>query len=159
MSRKLNFLIVSAGIAIIALLNSCTNETIDEEKPTISINYSDGFPSACENLNRGQSYTIKAKVSDNLELASYSIEIHHNFDHHTHDDQLVDCTLGLVKSAVNPLVFSKSGTINGQLTEYEINQAITIPETVDTGDYHLAMSVTDVTGWQARTSVDVKIIE
>ena len=73
MSRKLNFLIVSAGIAIIALLNSCTNETIDEEKPTISINYSDGFPSACENLNRGQSYAIKAKVSDNLELASYSI--------------------------------------------------------------------------------------
>ncbi|MGA0403355.1 MAG: DUF4625 domain-containing protein, partial [Flavobacteriaceae bacterium] len=30
---------------------------------------------------------------------------------------------------------------------------------VDTGDYHLALSVTDVTGWQARTSVDVKIIE
>ena len=159
MSRKLNLLVVFTGIAVIALLNSCSNEIIDEEKPTISINYSDGFPSACENLNRGQSYAIKAKVTDNLELASYSVEIHHNFDHHTHDDQLVDCTLDPVKSAVNPLVFSKSGVINGQLTEYEINQAITISETVDTGDYHLALSVTDITGWQARTSVDIKIVE
>ena len=36
---------------------------------------------------------------------------------------------------------------------------LVIPDGVDTGDYHLALFVTDVTGWQARTSVDVKIVE
>lgn len=142
------------------ILVSCSEQTvIDEEKPTITVNYSGGFPSACENLSRGQNYVIKALVSDNLALASYSIEIHHNFDHHTHDDQAGDCTVDPLKASVNPFTFSTSNAIDGERTEFEINQSIAIPETVDVGDYHLALSVTDITGWQARTSVDIKIVE
>ncbi|MEE3225919.1 MAG: DUF4625 domain-containing protein [Bacteroidota bacterium] len=30
---------------------------------------------------------------------------------------------------------------------------------MDTGDYHCAYSVTDETGWQSRTSIDIKIVE
>lgn len=146
------------GFFALALV-SCTETEIDEEKPTITVNYAGGFPQTCENLSRGQSYTIKAKVADNLELASYSVEMHHNFDHHTHDDQQGACELESVKAAVNPLIFSDNEQIPEGLTAYELKIDLILPDGVDTGDYHLALSVTDVTGWQARTSVDVKIVE
>ncbi len=146
------------GFFALALV-SCTETEIDEEKPIITVNYAGGFPQTCENLSRGQSYTIKAKVADNLELASYSIEMHHNFDHHTHDDQEDPCELEPITTAVNPFNFSTNNNVPEGLTNFEIEAVVTIPTTIDTGDYHLALSVTDVTGWQARTSVDVKIVE
>jgi hypothetical protein len=146
------------GFCVLALV-SCTETEIDEEKPTITVNYAGGFPQTCENLSRGQSYTIKAKVTDNLELASYSIEMHHNFDHHTHDDQQGACELEPITAAVNPFVFSSSERIPQGSTDYELEIDLVILDGVDTGDYHLALSVTDITGWQARTSVDVKIVD
>ena len=146
------------GLFALALV-SCTETEIDEEKPTITVNYAGGFPQTCENLSRGQSYTIKAKVADNLELASYSIEMHHNFDHHTHDDQQGACELEPITTAVNPFNFSTNNSVPEGLTNFEIEAVITLPAAIDTGDYHLALSITDVTGWQALTSVDVKIIE
>ena len=141
------------------VLVSCTETEIDEELPTITVNYAGGFPQTCENLSRGESYTIKAKVTDNLELASYSIGMHHNFDHHTHDDQQGACELESIREDDNPFVFSANGRIPQGSTNYELEIGLVILDGVDTGDYHLALSVTDVTGWQARTSVDVKIVE
>ena len=38
-------------------------------------------------------------------------------------------------------------------------QIVSVPNDVDPGDYHCGFSVTDVTGWQSRTSVDIKIAE
>lgn len=144
------------------LLASCSSDDSmdkDEEKPTISINYSGGFPQACTQLQKGQTYDFKARVTDNKALASYSLDIHHNFDHHTHDDQGESCDLGPVKQAVNPLIFMQNYTIEGMQTSYEINVSLTIPNNIDAGDYHCQFSVIDETGWQSRTSVDIKIIE
>ena len=148
-------------LILIGLLSSCSDDDNidkDEQKPTISINYNEGFPQACAQLERGKTYTFKAKVNDNKALASYSLDIHHNFDHHTHDDQGVECDLESKKNAVNPLIFMKNYTIEGGLTSYEINISVTIPNDIDTGDYHCSYSVTDETGWQSRTSVDIKIV-
>jgi len=148
-------------LTFIILFISCSDEDndIDEEKPTITINYEDGFPKACTELERGQTYTFKALVTDNKALASYSLDIHHNFDHHTHDDQTEECTLEDKKTAVNPLIFIENYSIDQGVTSYEINISLTIPEGIDVGDYHCSYSVTDETGWQARTSVDIKIVE
>lgn len=131
----------------------------DEEKPTISIDYEGGFPQACEQLVRGETYNFRAQVTDNMALAAYSLDIHNNFDHHTHDDQIGDCDLEEIKNAVNPMIFIENYSIEGGITSYEINISLTIPDDVDTGDYHCSYSVTDETGWQARTSIDIKIIE
>ena len=131
----------------------------DDQKPTISINYTDGFPQACEQLVKGQTYIFKAKVTDNKALASYSLDLHNNFDHHTHDDQGEVCDLDPIKEAINPLIFMENYSIEGELTTYEINISITIPNDIDTGDYHCSYSVTDTTGWQSNTSIDIKIIE
>lgn len=131
----------------------------DEEKPTISVNYDQGFPQGCAVLERGETYNFRAQVTDNKALAAYSLDIHHNFDHHTHDDQVTECNLDPIRSAVTPLIYIENFTIEGGLTSYEINISVTIPNDVDTGDYHCAYSVTDETGWQSRTSIDLKIAE
>lgn len=155
---KYNYL----SVLLVLILASCSGDDSankDEEKPTISINYTEGFPQACTQLVKGETYTFKAMVTDNLALAAYSLDIHHNFDHHTHDDQEETCDLGDVKEAVNPFIYIENFTIEEGLTSYEINISLTIPDDIDTGDYHCAYSVTDLTGWQARTSIDIKIIE
>lgn len=149
-------------LSFILLLTACSSESNvdkDEEKPIISINYTDGFPQGCTSLIKGETYNFRAKVTDNKALASYSIDVHHNFDHHTHDDQITECSLGDIKQAINPFIFIKNYAIEERGTNYEINISITIPNDIDTGDYHCAFSVTDQTGWQSRTSVDVKIVE
>ncbi|WP_339714688.1 DUF4625 domain-containing protein [uncultured Kriegella sp.] len=146
----------------IVLLASCSSDDgidKDEEKPTISINYNEGFPHGCEELVRGETYEFRAMVTDNQALASYGIDIHHNFDHHTHDDQVGECDLEPKRDAVNPLIFMENYAIEDGLTSYEINIRIVIPIDADTGDYHCSYSITDATGWQSRTSVDIKIVE
>ncbi|AUC84277.1 hypothetical protein CW731_02720 [Polaribacter sp. ALD11] len=149
-------------LSFILFIAACSGDnSIDKdlEKPTISIDYNEGFPLGCTQLLRGETYNFRAQVTDNRELASYSIDIHHNFDHHTHDDQITECDLGALKQAINPLIFIENYAITDEVIRYEINIAITIPKDIDTGDYHCAYSVTDATGWQSRTSVDIKIID
>lgn len=147
---------------LLSLLASCSDSDSidkDEEKPVITINYDGGFPQACEQLKRGETYIFKVLATDNQALASYSLNIHNNFDHHTHDDQDVNCALDDKKDAINPLLVNENYAIEGGPTSYEIEIEVIIPNDVDTGDYHCAYSVTDETGWQARTSVDIKIVE
>ena len=149
-------------LSFLTLLISCTSDDSmdkDEEKPTISVNYDNGFPQGCAQLTKGQTYSFRAMVKDNKKLASYSLDIHHNFDHHTHDDQVTECILGDIKSPVNPYLFMENYSIESELTSYEINISLTIPDDIDIGDYHCAYSVTDETGWQSRTSIDIKIVE
>ena len=147
---------------LIVLISACSSDDSldkDDEKPTIGINYNGGFPQACEILQKGETYTFKAQVTDNQALASYSLNIHHNFDHHTHDDQGAQCDLEAVKQASNPFLFTENYFIANGGTTYEINIELTIPTDIDDGDYHCSFSVTDETGWQSRTSVDIKIVE
>ncbi len=155
--KTLSFLTMGA----ILLFNSCSknnDDVVDTEKPTVSVNYDNGFPQACSLLQRRHTYTIRARASDNVGLAAYSIDIHNNFDHHTHDNQEAECELAPIKDAVNPFLFMKNYSMENGLSQ-EIQQEITIPENIDTGDYHFHLSVTDVTGWQSSAYVDVKIIE
>jgi hypothetical protein len=131
----------------------------DEEKPKITVNYAQGFPQSCSELVRGQTYIFKAKVSDNEALAAYSLDKHHNFDHHTHDDQGPQCDLDAIKQPIDPMIFVQNYSIEPQVTSYEIAIELAVPEHIDPGDYHCSYSVTDITGWQSRTSIDIKIIE
>ncbi|WP_066219850.1 DUF4625 domain-containing protein [Formosa haliotis] len=147
---------------LLLVLGACSDSDSidkDEEKPTITINYDGGFPQSCEELKRGETYIFKARVTDNQALAAYSLDIHNNFDHHTHDDQGENCALDDKKTPVNPLIFIENYPIADAVTSYEIQITVTIPSDADTGDYHCSYSVTDATGWQSRTSVDIKIVE
>lgn len=159
MKLKYTHLLYSLLLLSVVSCSSSGDNEIDEEKPTININYTGGFPQACAELQRGQTYTFKAQVTDNVALAAYSLDIHHNFDHHTHDDQGAQCELEDVKSAVSPLIYMENFSIEEGSISYEISVPFTVPDDVDTGDYHCSFSVVDETGWQSTTSVDIKIVE
>ena len=58
---------------------------------------------------------MKVRFTDNAELGSYSINIHNNFDHHSHSTEVEECNMDPVKEPVNPYVFIQDYDIPGRL--------------------------------------------
>ncbi len=131
---------------------------IDDIYPEIDIAFAGSFPQNCDTLQRGQSFTVVAKLSDNKELGSYSVDLHNNFDHHNHTTEIDDCVMGEDQVAVNPFLYIQSYNIPAGSTEFTTNLQIDIPADVDAGDYHFMIRVTDKEGWQTMKGLSLKII-
>ncbi|WP_456315737.1 DUF4625 domain-containing protein [Pseudomonas shirazensis] len=147
-------------ISMILFLTACSgdNEQIDTEYPVIDISASNAFPVQCSAITRGQKITFRTKFTDNAELGSYSLDIHHNFDHHTHSTEVSDCASDPVKKPVNPLLYINSVTIPAGQKSYEAVQEISIPQDIDPGDYHFLIRLTDKEGWQTIKGLSIKIL-
>ncbi|UZD23213.1 DUF4625 domain-containing protein [Algoriphagus halophytocola] len=148
------------GLVLSMILFACG----EDEKPAIDLEYpeiiatADSFPIQCSVVERGSTLEFKALFSDNVELGSYSLDIHHNFDHHTHSTEVNDCESDPVKAAVNPMLFIQTYTIPTGLNEYEAEAEIDIPSDIDPGDYHFLIRVTDKEGWQTLQGISIKIL-
>lgn len=151
--------LIVAAIIYSAVLLSCSKEGRDDELPEIIMSGAGNFPQNCDTLYLGESFTLRARFTDNVELGSYSIDIHHNFDHHSHSTEMSDCTLDPKKTPVNPFLLIEQYDIPGGKREYDAMQVISIPADVDYGDYHLMVRLTDKTGWQAIMGISIKIME
>jgi len=156
--HRYNKLINGLFIFVIILTVSCSREEMDFELPQIIMAGAGHFPRNCDTVYIGEAFTFRALFTDNYELGSYSIDIHHNFDHHSHSTELADCMMEPVKTPVNPFLFIGQFDIPEGKTEYEAEQEIMVPEGVDPGDYHLMVRLTDKTGWQAIRGISIRII-
>lgn len=151
--------------AVMALMTAFTiackkdKEPIDSEKPTIDIRAESAFPKQCSQIKRGSTVTFRAQLSDNVALGSYSIDVHHNFDHHSHSTEVEECTLEPIKKPVKPFVLVKSVNIPGQVQQYDAQLQIDVPADVDPGNYHFMIRVTDQSGWSTQRGISVRIIE
>lgn len=146
-------------ISLLALVScSSDNNGIDTEYPVIDISASNAFPVQCSEVTRGQKITFRAQFTDNTELGSYSLDIHHNFDHHTHSTEVNTCVADPVKKPVNPMLYINSVTIPKGQKSYEAIQEITIPADIDPGDYHFMIRLTDKEGWQTIKGLSIKIL-
>ena len=160
--KKTSFLI--GVFSLLLLLSSCSDsEEIDSEKPTIDISFADAFPTNCDTLYFGETFDFRVKFSDNVELGSYSIDIHNNFDHHSHSTEVTECNLGVVKDPINPFVIIEDYSIPEGLKEYETNLPISIESgngngLYDEGDYHFFISLTDKEGWSAQKGLSIKML-
>lgn len=154
MKRIVLYLLMFSSFGI---LLSCESELKDDEVPVIDLTIDNAFPQNCVTVYRGESFTFRFRLADNLELGSYSIEMHHNFDHHTHSTSPVQCDKDPVKQAVKPFLFIQDFNIPGGLKEFIATGNILIPADVDTGDYHFTIRVTDVSGWQTYEGTGLKI--
>jgi hypothetical protein len=146
--------------ALILLAGGCSKnneETKDTEYPVIDLSASNAFPTQCGVVKRGQSFTFRARVTDNAELGSVSVDIHHNFDHHTHSTEVQTCQMGAVKSPVSPFVLIRSYTIPTGLQSHDVVQSIDVPANVDAGDYHFLIRLVDKEGWQTIKGISIKI--
>lgn len=149
-------------VALLTFLSAC-EKNIDTEKPVIDLSIVDAFPLNCDTMYFGETFELKVLFSDNAELGSYSIDIHNNFDHHSHSTEVTECTLGPVKNPVNPFVFIDDYQIPVGSTEYETNLTISIPTgddngDFDDGDYHFFISLTDKEGWSTQKGLSIKIL-
>ncbi len=148
---------------ILFVLFSCEKEKdIDTEKPNIDITFSEAFPQNCDTLYFGEAFELKAIFTDNMELGSYSISVHHNFDQHSHSTEVKACNLDDKKEPVNPFVFIEEYKIPEGLNEYNPGLRISVPAnngngSFDEGDYHFMIKLTDKVGWSALTGISLKM--
>ena len=156
MNRVAVYFIIS--LMLIAT-TSCGDELKDEDAPVIDMSLSDAFPQNCAVVYRGESFNFRAKFTDNIALGSYSIEMHHNFDHHSHSTSVVECDMDPVKQAVKPFRFIDEFSIPASSREFVATGTISIPADVDTGDYHFAIRLTDDAGWQTFVGISMKIAD
>lgn len=145
-----------------AILSGCSgddsNEEVDQDKPVIDMRLDGGFPTSCSTVTKGQVIHFKARFTDNRELGAYSINIHHNFDHHSHDTEIDDCVLEPIKIPVSPWSKTFTYTIPGQNKEFVAEQQITIPQDIDTGDYHFMIQLSDAQGWATMRGISFKVV-
>lgn len=155
--KKIKFLL---GVFALAFISSCStdNAAIDTEYPVIDIADTNAFPIQCSTIERGQTITFKAVFNDNVALGSYSLDIHHNFDHHTHSTEVESCEMDAIKKPVKPMLFISNYTIPENVKNYEATAQITIPADVDPGDYHFMIRLTDKEGWQTLKGLSIKIL-
>lgn len=153
-------IIILYGLICLFLLG-CSNDdddkNLDMEKPSIDMSSVNAFPQNCVILYRGESFSFRAIFRDNQELGNYNIEIHNNFDHHSHSTDNVECELEPKKTPIKAFVYNQDFSIPFGKTEFEANNDILIPADVDTGDYHFMVRVTDKSGWQELRAISLKI--
>lgn len=157
MKKTKSVIALLIGLLSLASCSSDNNE-IDTEYPVIDISASNAFPIQCSEITRGQKITFRAKFTDNVALGSYSLDIHHNFDHHTHSTEVNNCVADPIKKPVNPMLYINSVTIPNGEKSYEAVQEITIPTDIDPGDYHFMIRLTDKEGWQTIKGLSIKIL-
>lgn len=140
------------------LLLSCEKDNaMDTEVPVIHLEASETFPQQCAVLKRNETFEFQFTFSDNVALGSFSLDIHHNFDQHTHSTELSSCDFQPKKDPVNPFVFIQDYTIPSGSTSYKAKVSVTIPPDVDTGDYHLMIKLTDQEGWSTLKGLSITI--
>lgn len=153
-------MLIAATAASVMSCSDDNDEGIsnDQEKPKIE----DGSlpnPIDCQRYKRGDVILVRYTFADNVELGNYNIEVHNNFDHHSHSTSAGDCPLDDKKSPVKPWVYNQDQAIPDGQKIYETDVRIAIPEDIDTGDYHFMIRVTDKAGWQELKAISIKITE
>ena len=117
-------------------LTSCDEtEEIDTTAPSIEL----FEPGAGEQFAAGSNLEVAATFQDNLNLATFSIDIHNNFDGHAH---------GRIKTDPSLLKwsFSESFEISGTSANITLSDDITIPAEVMAGPYHFIVQALDADG-------------
>ncbi|MFQ3578727.1 MAG: DUF4625 domain-containing protein [Bacteroidales bacterium] len=149
------------------LFISCNkNKTIDNQKPHIDISINQAFPRNCDTLYFGETFTFKASFTDNVELGSdkaFSIDIHNNFEHHSHSTEVNECNLNPKKTPINPFKYIEDFDIPAGSSRYLTDVKISIPAYnangyFDEGDYHYFISLSDKEGWTTQKGISIKIL-
>jgi len=152
---------------VIIFYNSCEkDEKIDTEKPLIDLTIQGTFPLNCDTMYFGETFQVRVLLADNTELGSknaFSIDIHHNFDHHSHSTEVTECSLDPIKDPTNPFLFIEDYDIPEGLNSYETNLSVSVPSgnangLFDDGDYHFFISLTDKEGWSVQKGLSIKML-
>lgn len=146
-------------LAAALLWAGCDKDDKQVTKPRIKMESEASFPKNCATVYRGESFEFNAVFTDEEALGNYNLEIHHNFDHHSHSTDGIDCASGEKKSPFKPFVYNKDFSIPNGKTSYNAVVKIDVPGDIDTGDYHLMVRVTNRAAWQEVKGIGMKIAD
>ncbi|WP_192349606.1 DUF4625 domain-containing protein [Algoriphagus sp. Y33] len=154
---KITSLIGAALLSLMFMSCAGNEDEIDTRPPSISMDFAEASPAQCAVFQRGETLSFEAQFRDNFELGSYSLDIHHNFDHHTHSTEVNDCQMEPVKTPVNPWLVIEGFSIPSGQSAFRASEELEIPEDIDPGDYHFMIKLTDKEGWQTIRGISIKI--
>ena len=180
--KKIKFLSLLMAIVSVMTMSIVACGDDDDNKdmtyPVISTEGITANPVDCQVYQRGTVIPFHYIFTDETELGAYNIEIHSNADHHTHGTQGVDCDgdhdgehegdedhdehegdEDHEHEHEGGWVYNQDFKIPEGLQKYEARFDIAIPDTVEPGDYHFMIRLTDHAGWQQLRAVAIKITE
>jgi len=128
-------------------------------------------PIDCQVYQRGDTIHFCYAFTDDTELGNFNIEIHNNFDHHTHgtsasecdhdDDHEADAELLRRLQAEGKTdtlwVYNRDFAIPAGQCSYVARVDIPVPADKMPGHYHFAIRVTDRAGWQELKAIDLEV--
>lgn len=159
--KKLNFLSALLFIAVSVGFISCEREKIAEKdttKPVINlIAPADGDKLTIGDMN-GVHFDVE--FMDNEALSSYKVDIHNNFDGHSH------APAARVNAATDSIAYSFNKTwddIAGKRNTKVHHHQIRIPRKIDgkpikTGKYHLVVYCLDKAGNESFVARDIELV-
>ncbi|WP_294744090.1 DUF4625 domain-containing protein [uncultured Prevotella sp.] len=176
--KKMKYLSLLMAIVSVMTMSFVACGDDDDEKdmtyPVISAEGITANPVDCQVYQRGSVIPFHYIFTDNVELGAYNIEIHTNADHHTHGTQSTDCDGDADHDHAadhdhdgdhehdhdgNAWVYNQDFTIPAGQVRFETRHDIAIPDSIEPGDYHFMIRLTDRAGWQQLRAVGIKITE
>jgi hypothetical protein len=119
-------------------------EAQDTEAPVITV----ASPAMGSTFEAGSQIRFEAEIEDNVGLAICNVNIHSNFDGHSH-----------ARIAASPLSYEKSFTLTGK--KASINELIDIPADATPGNYHFIVKAIDearnATGYSDGSTKEIDI--
>lgn len=168
MSKHILLSLVTA--LVILLFIACENKNKDLTPPAII--ETDFLPADCDIYYTGDTIQVRFTCSDDTELGNFNIEIHSNFDHHTHSTSAEECggeegeehhhdeegeEHHHHEDVEGAWVFNQDYAIPAGQKRYTVSVDIPVPEEVLDGDYHFMLRLTDQSGWQTIKAVAVRL--
>ncbi|MCR5131829.1 MAG: DUF4625 domain-containing protein [Prevotella sp.] len=148
-------------LTMLFVLSACSSSDDEDSKdmtyPEISEEGITANPADCQVYQRGDVIPFNYVFKDNIELGSYNIEIHNNFNHHTHSTSSIECEMDEKKDPQQPWVYNQDFSIPSGKRSYTARIDIPIPSDIDAGDYHFMVRLTDRAGWQQLKAMTIKI--
>jgi len=173
--KKLLTIIASALIML--AITSCDKDDdkdIDTEKPQINASIDGASPANATTFYFGEDIPVKMLLTDNAELGSFSVNIHNNFDHHSHSteeegeehhDEEGEEHHHHEGEDGDAFQFTQDYTIPAGSTQFLIDTKIALPVKSDDGDeyeggdYHFMITVTDKAGFSNIKAFEIKILQ
>ncbi len=117
------------------LLSCSDDESTDTTRPEIEVL----APADHSHFHAGDSFELRAQLSDNEALASWKANIHFNGDGHTHKSSST-------KDTAVEWEAEWTGDLAGSETSFLLEQPIEIPANAEHGEYHLVVMALDRQG-------------
>ncbi len=143
---------ISLLATVTFMYSSCDNDdSSDTTKPVIELNE----PEEGQALKIGDEHGVhfEMDLSDDVMLKSYKIEIHSNFDHHSHGGK----SRAAAGKQLLILVSTDLTMCPDMKTAHIHHHDIVIPANATAGDYHLMVYCTDAAGNESYIARNIKL--